>query len=100
MHCHRNPDWVVHGFSHPNYLAEFGEEGQSKIYRRASLKAAMRDAYRKMRRFIMANKRLSEDEAVSLISAGVDFGVTQVVDGNLGVHAILRKELFVDEGRS
>jgi acetamidase/formamidase len=93
-------DWVVHGFSHPNYLAEFGEEGQSEIYRRASLKAAMRDAYRKMRRFIMATKRLSEDEAVSLISAGVDFGVTQVVDGNLGVHAILRKELFVDEGRS
>jgi len=24
----------------------------------------------------------------------VDFGITQVVDGNLCVHALLRKELF------
>jgi acetamidase/formamidase/AraC-like DNA-binding protein len=93
-------EWIVHGFSHPNYLAEFGEDGQSEIYRKASLKAAMRDAYRKMRRFIMATKRLSEDEAISLISVGVDFCVTQVVDGNLGVHAILRKDLFVDAGQS
>ena len=73
---------------------------ESEIYRKASLKAAMRDAYRKMRRFIMATRRLSEDEAVSVISVGVDFGVTQVVNGNLGVHAILRKELFADERRS
>jgi hypothetical protein len=27
----------------------------------------------------------------------VDFGVTQVVDGNWCVHALLRKELFPDE---
>jgi len=25
---------------------------------------------------------------------GVDFGVTQVVDGNWGVHAIIKKSLF------
>jgi acetamidase/formamidase/AraC-like DNA-binding protein len=87
-------EWIVHGFSHPNYLAEFGEYGQSEIYRRASLDTAMRDAFRKMRRFLMAKKGLSEDAAISLISVGVDFCVTQVVDGNLGVHAILRKELF------
>jgi acetamidase/formamidase len=28
------------------------------------------------------------------MSVGVDFGVTQVVDGNWGIHAIVRKELF------
>jgi acetamidase/formamidase len=28
------------------------------------------------------------------MSVAVDFGVTQVVDGNWGVHAILRKDLF------
>ena len=28
------------------------------------------------------------------MSAAVDFGVTQVVDGNWGVHAILSKRLF------
>jgi hypothetical protein len=31
--------------------------------------------------------RWSEGEAVALISLGVDFGVTQVADGNWGVHA-------------
>jgi acetamidase/formamidase len=39
-------------------------------------------------------KGLSEDAAISLISVAVDFGVTQVVDGNWGVHAIIRKALF------
>jgi len=42
----------------------------------------------------MSTKGLSEDEAISLISVAVDFGVTQVVDGNWGVHAIIRKALF------
>jgi acetamidase/formamidase len=37
---------------------------------------------------------LSEDEAISLMSVAVDFGITQVVDGNWGVHAIVKKSLF------
>ena len=28
------------------------------------------------------------------MSIAVDFGITQVVDGNWGVHAIVRKSLF------
>jgi acetamidase/formamidase len=28
------------------------------------------------------------------MSIAVDFGVTQVVDGNWGVHAIIKKNLF------
>ena len=28
------------------------------------------------------------------MSVAVDFGVTQVVDGNWGVHAIIKKALF------
>jgi acetamidase/formamidase len=31
---------------------------------------------------------------VALISLGVDFGITQVADGNWGVHAIVRKKMF------
>jgi acetamidase/formamidase/AraC-like DNA-binding protein len=87
-------DWVLTGFSHPNYLAEFGVKGQSEVYATSSLDLAMKDAFRKMRRFLMNIKGLSEDEAVALMSAAVDFGVTQVVDGNWGVHAILSKRLF------
>ena len=47
-----------------------------------------------MRSFLMTTKGLSEDEAISLMSVGVDFGVTQVVDGNWGIHAIIKKSLF------
>ena len=54
----------------------------------------MRDAFRKMRRFLMTTQGLTEDEAISLMSVGVDFGVTQVVDGNWGIHAIIKKNLF------
>ena len=93
-------DWVLTGFSHPNYLAEFGAKGQSEVYATSSLDLAMKDAFRKMRRFLMHIQGLSEDEAIALMSAAVDFGVTQVVDGNWGVHAILSKRLFEGIPRS
>jgi acetamidase/formamidase/AraC-like DNA-binding protein len=89
-------DWVLTGFSHPNYLAEFGAKRQSEVYTTSSIDLAMKDAFRKMRRFLMNVKGLSEDEAIALMSAAVDFGITQVVDGNWGVHAILSKRLFLD----
>lgn len=89
-------DWVLMGFSHPNYLAEFGAKGQSEVYATSSLDLAMKDAFRKMRRFLMSIKGLTEDEAIALMSVAVDFGVTQVVDGNWGVHAILSKQVFAD----
>jgi acetamidase/formamidase len=87
-------EWVLHGFSYPNYLAELGADAQSKIYEKSSVDLAMKDAFRKMRHFLMTTKGLSEDEAISLMSVAVDFGVTQVVDGNWGVHAIIKKSLF------
>lgn len=87
-------EWVLTGFSHPNYLAEFGAKGQSEVYTKSSLDLAMKDAFRKTRRFLMSTQDLSEDEAIALMSAAVDFGVTQVVDGNWGVHAIVKKSLF------
>jgi acetamidase/formamidase len=87
-------EWVVHGFSFANYLAELGKSAQSEIFAKSSLDLAMRDAFRKMRHFLMTTRGLSEDEAISLMSVAVDFGVTQVVDGNWGVHAILKKSIF------
>jgi acetamidase/formamidase len=87
-------EWILFGFSHPDYLAELGAKAQSAVYRSSSLDLAMKDAFRKMRRFLMATRGLSEDEAISLISVAVDFGVSQVVDGNWAVHAILPKSLF------
>jgi acetamidase/formamidase/AraC-like DNA-binding protein len=86
--------WVLQGFSFANHLAELGPEAQAEVYKKSSLDLAMRDAFRKARRYLMQAHGLDEDEAVSLISVAVDFGVTQVVDGNWGVHAIIRKAIF------
>jgi acetamidase/formamidase len=87
-------EFVLHGFSFPNYLADLGAKAQSEIYSKSSIDLALRDAFRKMRHFLMTTQGLTEDEAVSLMSVGVDFGVTQVVDGNWGIHAIVKKALF------
>ena len=67
---------------------------QQTIYEKSSVDLALKDAFRKMRAFLMTTKGLTEDEAISLMSIAVDFGVTQVVDGNWGVHAIIKKSLF------
>ena len=57
----------------------------------------MRDAFRKMRHFLMTTRGLSEDEAISLMSVAVDFGITQVVDDNWGVHATINKAVFAGD---
>ena len=87
-------DWVINGFSYANYLAELGPGAQKDIFDKSSIDLAMRDAFRKTRRFLMTTKKLTEDEAISLMSVAVDFGITQVVDGNWGVHAIVKKAIF------
>jgi acetamidase/formamidase len=89
-------EWLIHGFSYPNFLAQLGPDAQSEIFKKSSIDLAMRDAFRKMRSFLMTTKNLTEDEAISLMSIAVDFGVTQVVDGNWGVHAVIRKDIFAD----
>lgn len=87
-------DWVLSGFSYPNYLADLGPDAQNAIFAKSSIDLAMRDAFRKMRQFLMHGHGLTEDEAISLMSIAVDFGITQVVDGNWGVHAIVKKAIF------
>ena len=84
-------EYVVHGFSYANYLEELGETAQQDIYSQSSIDKAMRDAFQKMRHFLMTTQGLSEDEAISLMSVATDFGVTQIVDGNWGVHGIIKK---------
>jgi len=58
------------------------------------LDLAMRQAALKMLEFLCAKKGLPRDEAYSLMSVAVDFGVTQVVDQRKGIHAALPKNLF------
>src|SRR5690606_39665503 len=57
---------------------------------------AARIAVREMIDFLQTEKGLSADDAYMLTSVAVDLRITQLVDGNLGVHAMLWKSLFVD----
>jgi acetamidase/formamidase len=87
-------EWIIHGFSYPNYLTELGPDAGRESFANATLDMAMADAYRKTQMFLGRAFGLTEDECVSLIAVGVDFGVTQAVDANLGVHAILNKRML------
>jgi acetamidase/formamidase len=87
-------EWVVHGFSYANHLAELGENAQTDIFKQSSLDKAMKDAANKTKSFLMRGMDLTEDEAYSLMSVSTDFGITQVVDGNWGIHGIINKKIF------
>jgi acetamidase/formamidase len=89
------PDaWIVHGFTFRNYLAELGAEAQTKVFQLSSLDPALKDCSTKLRDFLMNGMNLTEDEAYSLITVSGDFAITQVVDGNWGVHGIIPKAMF------
>lgn len=89
--------WVIQSFSYPNYLRDLGRDAQSKVYQRSSVDLAMRNAFRQARRFLMERHGLNEAEAHCVLSLGADFGVTQVADGNFGVHATIPKALWRGE---
>jgi len=53
-------------------------------------KIALRDAIH----FLSASKGLSRDDSYALCSLAVDLRVTQIVDGNKGIHAMIPKTVF------
>ena len=59
------------------------------------LTAATRIAVKEMIRYLMEEKKLTQVEAYMLCSMAVDVNITQLVDGNVGVHAMLPKSIFV-----
>ncbi|HZP96438.1 MAG TPA: acetamidase/formamidase family protein [Candidatus Limnocylindria bacterium] len=67
--------WYTHGFG-------------------ADLDEAMRAAALRMLAFLQRRFGLSRDDAYSFLSVACDFGVTQVVDQRMGVHAAAPKAAF------
>jgi acetamidase/formamidase len=65
-----------------------------------SLNEALRIALRNTIGFLSAKAGLSRDEAYSLASIGVDFRVSQMVDVNNGIHAMIPKSIFAPDYRS
>jgi acetamidase/formamidase len=59
------------------------------------LNAATHIAVREMINYLMNEKKLSKADAYMLSSVAVDVNITQLVDGNVGVHAMLPKAIFV-----
>ena len=58
------------------------------------LDEAARIALRETLGWLVRYRGLSREEAYSLCSLAVDFRVTQLVDRNKGVHAMIPKTLF------
>jgi acetamidase/formamidase len=65
-----------------------------------SLNEALRIALRNTIDFLGAKAGLSRDEAYSLASIAVDFRVSQMVDVNNGIHAMIPKSIFAPDYRS
>ncbi len=59
-----------------------------------SLDLAMKQALREMIAFICSRTNLSREQAYSFCSLAVDFHVTQSVNGEKGIHGLLRKGLL------
>jgi acetamidase/formamidase len=59
------------------------------------LNVATHVAVREMIQYLMQEKKLSQADAYMLCSIAVDVNITQLVDGNVGVHAMLPKSIFV-----
>ncbi|HEV8119039.1 MAG TPA: acetamidase, partial [Thermoanaerobaculia bacterium] len=59
------------------------------------LNEAAKMAVREMIDFLVSEKHLSRDDAYMLASVAADLSITQLVDGNKGVHAMILKSLFV-----
>ena len=59
------------------------------------LNVATHIAVREMIQYLMDEKHLSKSDAYMLCSIAVDVNITQLVDGNVGVHAMLPKSIFI-----
>ena len=94
----RADDWIVHSFTKRDYLETFSSN-PGDIYGASSIDEAMMNTYTTTRAFVMDEYGLTYDEANTIITQGVDFGMTQLVDGNWGVHGIVPKAIFADAAR-
>ena len=62
------------------------------------LKEATELALKDMLNFLVVEKQMSRDDAYMLASVAIDLNITQLVDGNVGVHAMCPKKIFTASG--
>ena len=61
------------------------------------LNEATKGALREMIDYLVNEKHLTRDDAYQLSSVAADLNITQLVDGNKGVHAMIPKAIFVGQ---
>ena len=85
--------WIIHSFTKRDYLETFAAN-PGDIYGASSIDEAMMNTYTTTRKFVMDQYSLTENEANTIVTQAVDFGMTQLVDGNWGVHGLVPKAVF------
>lgn len=60
----------------------------------SNLTVAAKRAVREAVDFLMTEKHLTHEDAYMLASVAVDFDITELVDGTVGVHALIPKSIF------
>lgn len=74
-------EYVIHGFAYNNFLDDL-DDPTTIFSEGASLDKAMEDCFLRTRNWLMDVFDLAEEETIALMTMGIDYGVTQVVDAN------------------
>jgi hypothetical protein len=75
-------------------LEDFAPGSETGVYSDSAIDPAMKNAFTQTRKWMMAKYSLTVYEAWTIITQAVNFGITQLVDGNWGIHAIIPKRIF------
>ena len=91
-------EWFINSFTEIDYLETYSAN-PGDIYSNSAIDPAMHNAYTQARKFIMAEYELTQAEADTILTTASDFAMTQLVDGNWGVHCVIPKAIFADRRR-
>jgi acetamidase/formamidase len=87
-------EYVIHGYAYADYLREVPNPQYNITSAGNNFRRAMDVIYNQTREFVMTTFDLEEDYAINVMSNTVNFGITQIVDANVGLHAIIPKWPF------
>ena len=83
----------MQAFTHTDYLQTFADS-PGDVYGNSAIDPAMKNAFTQTRKWMMAKYGLTEYETWTIITQAVNFGITQLVDGMWGIHALIPKSIF------
>ncbi|GAX80786.1 hypothetical protein CEUSTIGMA_g8222.t1 [Chlamydomonas eustigma] len=90
-------NYIVQGFAYNHFLTDptLQPNPQVQVFTPGSnLNLAFTGAYDNAREWLMDFKNMTEDQVNTFITVMCDYGITQVLDGNFGVHLVVPKYAF------